>query len=36
MKDSYGIKKLYGSVGRGYRDGGRICPFLRSLHSAFS
>ena len=26
MKGSYGIKKLYGGVGRGYGGGGRICP----------
>jgi len=26
MKDSYGIKKLYGGAGRGYGGGGRICP----------
>jgi len=26
MKDSYGIKKLYGGAGRGYEGGGRICP----------
>jgi len=25
MKDSYGIKKLYGGAGRGYGGGGRIC-----------
>jgi len=26
MKGSYGIKKLYGSAGKGYGGGGRICP----------
>jgi len=25
MKDSHGIKKLYGGAGRGYEGGGRIC-----------
>jgi len=25
MKNSYKIKKLYGSAGRGYGGGGRIC-----------
>jgi len=25
MKGSYGIKKLYGSAGRRYGAGGRIC-----------
>jgi len=25
MKGSHGIKKLYGSAGRGYGSGGRIC-----------
>jgi len=25
MKGSYEIKKLYGSAGRGYEGGGRIC-----------
>jgi len=25
MKDSYRIKSLYGSAGRGYGGGGRIC-----------
>jgi len=25
MKGSHGIKKLYGSAGRGYGGGGRIC-----------
>jgi len=27
MKGSYRIKKLYGSAGRGYGGGGRICPY---------
>jgi len=27
MKDSYGIKELYGGAGRGYGGGGRICLF---------
>jgi len=26
MKGSHGIKKLYGSAGRRYGGGGRICP----------
>jgi len=29
MKDSYRIKKLYESAGRGYGGGGRICPLDR-------
>jgi len=28
MKGSRGIKKLYGGAGRGYGDGGRICPIF--------
>jgi len=27
MKGNYGIKKLYGGAGRGYRGRGRICRF---------
>jgi len=32
MKGNYEIKKLYGSAGRGYESGGRICPFFVHLH----
>jgi len=31
MKDSYGIKKLYGDAGRGYGGGGRICPVRSAM-----
>jgi len=31
MKDSYEIKKLYESAGRGYGGGGRICLKLRMI-----